>query len=157
MNTQFNPNDDIQNKKRYLKLSFLVIAVISCFTCYARADYNLPLFAFSYLLWDQINPCDQKTRLLYLFIFTWIFDFVWLIYWGSFWDSDKLEQSWAKGVQSFVLILSIINFIIKLGVIVFCWVVEQKCKEALKPDIFIKNIQEMFKVEAERLHQESKH
>jgi hypothetical protein len=28
------------------------MASISCFTCYARADYNLPLFAFAYLLWD---------------------------------------------------------------------------------------------------------
>ena len=35
-----------------VKKLFLVSAVISCFTCYARPDYNLPLFAFAYLLWD---------------------------------------------------------------------------------------------------------
>ena len=34
------------------KRVFLAMAFISCFTCYARADYNLPLFAFAYLLWD---------------------------------------------------------------------------------------------------------
>jgi len=38
------------------KKMFIVIAVIACFTCYARPDYNLPLFAFAYLLWDQIKP-----------------------------------------------------------------------------------------------------
>ncbi len=36
--------------------------------------------------------------MLYLFIFTWIFDFVWLIYWGTFWDSAAFDKNWAKGV-----------------------------------------------------------
>ena len=35
-----------------LKKLFLAIAFIACLTCFARADYNLPLFAFAYLLWD---------------------------------------------------------------------------------------------------------
>lgn len=38
------------------KKLFLGIAFISCFTCYARPDYNLPLFAFAYLLWDIDRP-----------------------------------------------------------------------------------------------------
>lgn len=38
------------------KKLFLGIAFISCFTCYARPDYNLPLFAFAYLLWDIERP-----------------------------------------------------------------------------------------------------
>ena len=42
--------------KPLIKKSFIVIAVISCFTCYARPDYNLPLFAFAYLLWDIKLP-----------------------------------------------------------------------------------------------------
>lgn len=36
----------------HLKKMFLVSAAIACITCYARADYNLPLFAFAYLMWD---------------------------------------------------------------------------------------------------------
>lgn len=36
----------------YLKKIFAIQAFIACFTCYARPDYNLPLFAFTYLLWD---------------------------------------------------------------------------------------------------------
>ena len=35
-----------------IKNLFIVMALISSFTCYARADYNLALFVFAYLLWD---------------------------------------------------------------------------------------------------------
>ena len=38
--------------KPHVKKLFLVHAALSCFTCYARPDYNLPLFAFAFLLWD---------------------------------------------------------------------------------------------------------
>lgn len=38
------------------KKLFLVIAFIACFTCFSRPDYNLPLFAFAYLLWDVEKP-----------------------------------------------------------------------------------------------------
>ena len=38
------------------KKLFLANALIACFTCYARPDYNLPLFAFAYLLWDIERP-----------------------------------------------------------------------------------------------------
>lgn len=30
--------------------------VLTCFTCFQRADYNLPLFAFSFFLWDYKHP-----------------------------------------------------------------------------------------------------
>ena len=39
--------------KPYITKLFIVSAVIACFTCYARPDYNLPLFAFAFLLWDH--------------------------------------------------------------------------------------------------------
>ena len=38
------------------KKLFILLAFIACFTCYARPDYNLPLFAFAYLLWDLERP-----------------------------------------------------------------------------------------------------
>jgi len=36
------------------KIFFLAIAFIGCFTSFSRADFNLPLFAFAWFLWD--NP-----------------------------------------------------------------------------------------------------
>lgn len=40
----------------HIKKLFLVIIGLTCFTCFQRADYNLPLFAFSYFLWDYTHP-----------------------------------------------------------------------------------------------------
>lgn len=31
---------------------FIAIILIACFTCLERADYNLPLYVFAYILWD---------------------------------------------------------------------------------------------------------
>ena len=45
------------------KSLFLAIIFIACFTCLERADYNLPLFVFAYILWDY----DKDVS--YLFIF----------------------------------------------------------------------------------------
>lgn len=40
----------------HIKKLFLVIVGLTCFTCFQRSDYNLPLFAFSYFLWDYKHP-----------------------------------------------------------------------------------------------------
>lgn len=42
--------------KEHIKKMFLAIVALTCFTCFQRADYNLPLFAFSYFLWDYQPP-----------------------------------------------------------------------------------------------------
>lgn len=41
---------------QHVKKLFLAIIAITCFTCFQRADYNLPLFAFAYFLWDYKHP-----------------------------------------------------------------------------------------------------
>ena len=41
---------------QHVKKLFLAIIVITCFTCFQRADYNLPLFAFAYFLWEYKHP-----------------------------------------------------------------------------------------------------
>lgn len=41
---------------QHIKKLFLLIIALTCFTCFQRADYNLPLFAFSYFLWDYSHP-----------------------------------------------------------------------------------------------------
>ena len=112
--------------KSIIKYGFISSAIIACFTSYARADYNLPLFLFAFLLWDsktQINTCiTHRSRLTLLFIFSSIIDLVWLIYWGSYWGDDAFNNAEVSGLNSFVIVISVINFIIKLiliGLIVF--------------------------------------
>lgn len=41
---------------QHIKKLFLAMIVLTCFTCFQRADYNLPLFAFSFFLWDYKHP-----------------------------------------------------------------------------------------------------
>lgn len=37
---------------KYIKMFFILMAFIACLQCYARADYNLALFAFAFILWE---------------------------------------------------------------------------------------------------------
>lgn len=41
---------------QHIKKLFLVMIALTCFTCFQRADYNLPLFAFTFFLWDYKHP-----------------------------------------------------------------------------------------------------
>ena len=40
----------------HIKKVFLAIVALSCLTCFQRADFNLPLFAFTIFLWDNKHP-----------------------------------------------------------------------------------------------------
>jgi hypothetical protein len=46
-------------------------------------------------------------------VVTWIVDFIWLIYWGPFWDSEEMKD-WEKGVHSWTIFWSSIGFIFKV-------------------------------------------
>ena len=46
------------SKRGFVKKSFLAMAFIACFSCLARADYNLALYAFAYILWDMEIPVN---------------------------------------------------------------------------------------------------
>lgn len=46
---------------------------------------------------------------------TWFVDVIWLIYWGATWSSSEYQNNGASGSSTFVMAVSIINFIIKVG------------------------------------------
>ena len=43
----------LNNTEKHLHNMFLAGAIIAALSCFARADYNLPMFAFLYIMWDQ--------------------------------------------------------------------------------------------------------
>ena len=47
-------------------------------------------------------------------VFTWVVDFIWLVYWGATWSSSEYQEGGASGSSTFVMVLSIINFILKV-------------------------------------------
>lgn len=46
--------------EEHLHRIFLAGAIIGALSCFARADYNLPLYAFLYLMWDQDDVSDAR-------------------------------------------------------------------------------------------------
>lgn len=47
--------------EKHLHRIFVAGAVFGALSCFARADYNLPLYAFLYIMWDQdvVRPSDS--------------------------------------------------------------------------------------------------
>ena len=48
-----NAIDMLNNVEKHIKRMFLAGIVFGAICCFARADFNLPLFAFLYLMWEQ--------------------------------------------------------------------------------------------------------
>lgn len=93
---------------------FLAIIVISLFTYFERADYNLPLFAFTYLLWNHHKP-NQKARLWYLMVFSLLIDFIWVFYWAVFWNREDFSANNGTRLTSLTVISSVLNIILKVN------------------------------------------
>jgi hypothetical protein len=43
----------LEGLDKHLSNIFIACAVFASLCCFARADYNLPLFAFLYLMWND--------------------------------------------------------------------------------------------------------
>ena len=50
-------------------------------------------------------------------IVTRIVDLIWMIYWIPHWNSDEMKD-WQKGLHNVVILCSLVNFLMKLGVII---------------------------------------
>ena len=50
---QPNVKELLTNAEKHLHRMFLAGAILGALACFARADYNLPLYAFLYIMWDQ--------------------------------------------------------------------------------------------------------
>ena len=46
-------------------------------------------------------------------VVTWVVDFIWLVYWGPFWNSDDMKD-WERGVHSWTLFWSSVGFLFKV-------------------------------------------
>lgn len=98
---------------------------------------------------------SQKTRLFYLFVSTWIVDFIWLVYWGITWGSAEYKQNGSTGASGFVLALSIINFLVKvhlnltqLATIILTYVYEDEAKQAVSN--FVSNAKNIMNYSPDR-------
>lgn len=101
---------------------FLAGLIFGALSCFARADYNLPLYAFLYLMWDQDDVSNDyviygvqndKLKLLLLLTLTLFGDLIWMFYWVPFWWSSEMAR-WQLGLHNFVIFCSFSNLVLKL-------------------------------------------
>jgi len=50
---QQNVKELLTNAEKHLHRMFLIGAILGALSCFARADFNLPMYAFLYIMWDQ--------------------------------------------------------------------------------------------------------
>jgi hypothetical protein len=50
-------------------------------------------------------------------IVTWFVDLIWMFYWIPHWNSDEMKD-WQKGLHNFVILFSVVNFLMKMAVII---------------------------------------
>ena len=51
----------LTSAERHLHRMFLAGCIFGALACFARADYNLPMYAFLYIMWDQDNVSIDHT------------------------------------------------------------------------------------------------
>lgn len=60
--------------------------------------------------------------------FSLITDVIWIIYWAAVWNSYNNRE---KGVCMFTIVVSIIEFLVKLATVAILFLREPDCKSAL--------------------------
>ena len=123
----------------HLNKLFMIVIVLSLFTYFERPDYNLPLFAFILLLWEN-SYVKQKTRLWYLMAVSLLVDLVWIIYWAVTWGGYDNKES---GLCTFTIIISVIIFLVKIVIVLITFLNVEDCKRAVS-DI-VPNLKYVFK------------
>jgi hypothetical protein len=118
---------------------FLTVVVLSLFTYFERPDYNLPLFAFILLLWENAYV-KQKTRMWYLMAVSLLVDLVWIIYWAVTWGGYDNKES---GLCNFTIFISVVMFVLKLVILILTFVKVDDCKKAVSE--ITPNIKYVFK------------
>ena len=123
----------------HLNKLFMAVIVLSLFTYFERPDFNLPLFAFILLLWEN-SYVKQKTRLWYLMAISLVVDLVWIIYWAVTWGGYDNKES---GLCNFTIIVSVIIFLLKIIIVVLTFLKVEECKRAIS-DV-VPNLKYVFK------------
>ena len=63
---------------------------------------------------------------------TWICDIIWMLYYWPLWNSDEMKD-WMKGVHTFVLFFSLLNFVLKVGVMAMIGLAEKETLSMKQP------------------------
>lgn len=116
----------MQSLIEHINKLFMAVIILSLLTYFERSDYNLPLFAFILLLWD--NNIKQKTRLWYLMAVSCVVDLIWIIYWAVVWGSFNNKEA---GLCGFTIFISVVILIIKILIVIVTFMKVDDCRKAV--------------------------
>ena len=51
----------LTNAEKHLHRMFLAGCIFGALSCFGRADFNLPLYAFLYIMWDQDDVSNARS------------------------------------------------------------------------------------------------
>lgn len=109
-----------QNQEK-LKLIIFCGAIVAAVNCFARADYNLVIYLYIYLIFDN---CSSNKALLeseklcswFFLMFSIILDVFWTLYWRGKWSG--VAADFERNIHFLVLLGSWIGIGIK-GFLIF--------------------------------------
>ena len=90
---------------------FAVGVFLGALSTFSRADYNLPMFAFLLVMWNQDD--NEKPLIQLLLVLTTIVDVLWLLFWVPHYHTKELEKL-NYGLHMMVAIVSIIEIVLKV-------------------------------------------
>ena len=62
----------LTNAEKHLHRMFLAGCIFGALACFGRADFNLPLYAFLYIMWDQDDVSYTHIKLIELFFIRYL-------------------------------------------------------------------------------------
>eukprot|EP01017_Pseudomicrothorax_dubius_P017344 TRINITY_DN195_c0_g1_i2.p1 TRINITY_DN195_c0_g1~~TRINITY_DN195_c0_g1_i2.p1 ORF type:complete len:149 (-),score=22.74 TRINITY_DN195_c0_g1_i2:168-614(-) len=133
---------------------FIAGIAFAALSCLARPDYNLVLYAFAYFIWDSPNtpdPPKQRIRLAYMFLYSSFIDFIWILFWFSYWKGTSYPKTaWDRGLHTFVLWLNVFALILKGVSIYIMYRTAREIAENMTASQIVKTGRDLFALGDER-------
>lgn len=87
-----------------LKYSFLVALLVSLPATLIKPEYNIFVFAASYLLWEE----SQKLKVFTLLTLSWLVDITWIVVNAVIYNSDEIRGRESNYYVAGILLTSIV-------------------------------------------------
>jgi heme/copper-type cytochrome/quinol oxidase subunit 2 len=135
INNKYMSNDHFAN-------TFLWVSVVGLIGCLGRADYNVVVGLFGYLLWGE-TQFPQKHRVLWVLLWSILGDVLWLLLVSVLFANELQEQQeWSMNphVRTLAQITSIVNLLSKMIMIFYAVLSVEGCADLFHPDSIKKKL-----------------
>ena len=105
---------------------FITGTVLGLIGAFSRADYNLPLFAFLTVMWNQddvsssyiLTLQNEKVLINLLLVIATTVDVFWLLFWIPYYNSREMERL-NYGLHMMVAVTAMLEIALKVIIFLF--------------------------------------